>query len=223
MSGAEWMIAMTFGAAGISWLAYWLNRDGRIRRKVARLPLTSMPEVIDGRRVKVAGTVELRHPPLTAPLSGRPCAAWSVVLQEPDEGGWRTLAQEWKAVEFVIVDDSGMSARVTEGRVEVVYELDVEVTSGWSQPPTLRLREILKRHGQELESFFGAPKPYRAREGIIEHGERVTVVGVAQREPDPLPRAVGAVYRETPQRLVLRADEEEPLYIIDAPARRPLD
>lgn len=223
-SEAWWYIGSAVGAVGVSWLAHWLRRDVRIRRKVARLPLTPMREVTDGQRVKVSGIVELRHPPLTGPLSGRPCAAWSVVLQRPSDGGWRTIIRDWNAVEFVIVDDGGMAARVTESRAEVVYELDVEVESGWDKAPAERLREVLKQYGHELEGSSGRPSQYRVREGIIEHGERVTVVGVASREPDPSPRAFGGgAYRELPQRLVLTAGGKEPLYIIDAPARRPLD
>ncbi len=220
--GVEWVVLAAVAVAGASLLAWTLNRDAHIRRRVNKMRLTPMRDVVDGRRVKVSGIVDLPAPPLTAPLSGRPCAAWSVVLQEPAEG-WHTVAQESVAAEFSLVDETGMSARVTAGNVEIVYSLDVGVESGWNRPPTERLREILVRHQKELDSFFGRPRRYRALEGVIEHGERVTVVGRARREIDPNPRVLGDPYREPPQRLVLTADHDGPIFILDAPARRSFD
>ncbi len=201
-------------AAG-SWIASLVGRDARLRRAAEKLPVTPMRDVVDGRPVKVMGTVDLPRPPLVAPISGRGCAGWAVDLQEQADG-WSTVVTQWHAADFVIVDETGHAARIVVARADVVYELDAAATASWSEPPGERLRAFLAKHGRAVEGPLSSP--YRCCEGIIEHGERVTIVGTARRELDPSPRALDGSYREAPTRLVFDA-ADGPLWIFDGPAR----
>lgn len=167
-----------------SWVASLVGRDRRLRRAAEKLPVTAMRDAVEGRPVKVMGTVELPRPPLWAPISGRGCAGWAVDLQEEGDG-WNTVLTEWRAEDFVIVDEVGHA--------------------------------FLAKHGRGPGGPFAAGA-YRCSEGIIEPGERVTVVGVARRELDPAPRAADGSYREAPMRLVFDA-AAGPLWIFDGPAR----
>lgn len=199
-----------------SWVASLVGRDQRLRRAAEKLPVTAMRDAVEGRPVKVMGIVDLPRPPLVAPISGRGCAGWAVDLQEEGDG-WQTVLTEWHAEDFVIVDETGHAARIVVAKAELVYELDAAATASWSEPPSERVRAFLARHGRRPAGPFAAGA-YRCCEGIIEHGERVTVVGVARRELDPSPRAVDGSYREAPMRLVFDA-ADGPLLIFDGPAR----
>ncbi len=202
-------------------VADYFSRDFRLKRAAARMPLTAMRNVVDGRRVKVAGIVVALDAPLLSPISARPCVAWSVRLQQSDgEGGWSHVLNQSEAHEFVIVDDERRSARIDVGRAELVYEVDAEVTTEWPAQPSPRMRDFLQRNRLRTEMTFGDVRPYRAHEAVIEHGERVIVVGVARREPDASPSGMaGAPYRDPPMRLLFAATPSAPLWIFDGPAR----
>jgi hypothetical protein len=215
------MVIVVFVGAGmlaLSILSVVLGHDRRLKRSAAKLPLTPLREAVEGRRVKVSGVIDPESARLKAPISGRACAAWLVDLEQGSNNGWEEVLTEWRSDDFVIVDD-GVNARIEVADADLVYERDADAVSGWGQPTPMALREFLRKHGQKEASFFGDTQPWRSREGALEAGERVVIVGTARREVDPSPRAIGGAYREPPTRLVFSASARSPLWILDGPAR----
>jgi hypothetical protein len=217
------MLVVWFAAGAVCALAaagaHYLRRDARLEGAAAKLPLTPMHQVVDGRRVKVAGIVNPESVRLTGPITGRACAAWSVDLQQWDseQHCWDDLLTEWRSEDFVLVGD-GVSARVVVDGAEVVYVTDRLARADWRKPPPERVREFLARHRRSVVGYFAGT--YRCREAVLEPGERIVVVGVARRELDATPHTGGGAYREPPQRLVFAAAGAAPLWIFDGTGRR---
>lgn len=67
------------------------------------------------------------------------------------------------------------------------------------------------------EVWYVAQGRFSYREGVIEPGEEVAVLGWAEREPDPQSGAIGAAYRAPPLRVVLKGRGELPVKVSDDP------
>jgi hypothetical protein len=187
-------------------------REWWIRHKARRLGPTEIDRVGDGARVKVVGRVDVGARPLEAPITGRPCAAWSVEVQ--DGANWSTVVIEVQAQDFVLRDRSSRSALVRADQASVVFDSDAWI---WQKEVTPRMRAFLDRYRLRDGGYFGTGGPFRYVEGVIEAGEEVTVVGNARLEIDETGST--ATYREPAMRVVLDAARRAPLYVLDGPAR----
>ena len=204
--------AGTVGALAAA-TALHLRSEARLEAAAAKLPLTPMRQVVDGVRVKVAGIIDPESARLTAPITGRACAAWSVDLHAWDsvKHVWYEVRTEWRTEDFVLVGD-GVSARVVVDGAKVIYEHDREARATWRTPPPERVREFLARHRRSVDGY--GRHTYRCSEAVLEPGERIVVVGKARRELDGTSPADGGAYREAPQQLIFAA-AAAPLWIFD--------
>jgi molybdopterin-binding protein len=187
-------------------------RDWWIRRQVRRLSITAIDRVSDGARVKISGRLDPGRQPLEAPITGRPCAAWSVEVQEGTS--FTSILVEVQAQDFALRDGSARAALVRTGQASIVFDSDASV---WQRQVTGRMRAFLERHRVPDRGYYGGGAPLRYIEGVLEAGEEVSVVGTARVELDATSDA--ASYREPPMRVVLDATPRAPLWILDGPAR----
>ena len=77
----------------------------------------------------------------------------------------------------------------------------------------------LARHGESSSGWI-FNKTLRFREGVLEEGETVAVVGQFFWEPDPepMPGEMGGGYRDHPVRLVVRAPKNRSIFLSDDPS-----
>ncbi len=189
-------------AAGIWWLSRGrrLSEAGERLRRHRRATIRDAPE---GKEAKIVGTLCPVGEPLTAPLSGRECACWEVVIDERPAGSsepWSPLLRRHDVQTFEIEDETGR-ARV-EPRiwgVEVVSDFKQRIGT-FSAPPK-RLVEFLAEQG-----FMSTNRALRYREGVLERGERVAVLGPCRREPFDEESKGSTTYRDTPTRLVVGSE-----------------
>ena len=120
--------------------------------------------------------------PIAAPLSGRMCWYYKIVVEtaEADGRDWKRVAYEARGQSFEIDDGTGIALVDPEGaQVEVDYDRDVEVL------PATRMVQPLA----ELVRRFKLPEGRVIfREGILAVGEVVAVHGRLRREPDSDPQ-----------------------------------
>ena len=203
-----------------------LCERARHRRKLRKAPRLPIAEVKEGQLAKVAGTLRLaEEPALEAPLSGRPCAFFEVEVEERQSSGksshWVTIIKEYESQQRIFVEDETGKALVTLMAPEVVLTMDAHYESGFLNDASPRLTAFLMRHGHSSEGWV-FNKTIRYKEGVLEPGELVAVLGRGSWEPDPDPPPGGgasAGYRDMPMRLHVReAIEDDRMLMSDDPS-----
>ena len=165
--------------------------------------------------VRVTGRIRRDAKLLEAPLSGRRCVVYELVIDELSSGApslWQRLLDLRQACPFLLEDDSG-TARVEPagpGFVALIHDR-VGVTSGIYPGNHLELSKVMESCGILPMTWLGRWRPLRYAEGVLELGELVTVGGNGAREIDPGGERPSV--RSLPQRLIMRGSEEEPLLI----------
>lgn len=180
-------------------LAMAFNRDMRLKGRIRKLPKSSIAETPENVDVRVSGALEYVEglAPLTAPLSGRACAAWRVIVLERSSGkndsSWVTVVEEESAIDFMLVDPTGR-ARVDGTALSLALHVDASGGTGFFQQDVPQLEAFLSERGISMRGvIFGKTLQYQ--EGILALGEKVTVAGSAKWEKDPTQRGQGG-YRD---------------------------
>jgi hypothetical protein len=186
-----------------------------LRRRLRAAPLHTTAAFPENTVGVVQGALRyLGDAPLVAPLTGRPCAYYEVVVEEPGVGeDWEEVIRESQGQDFLVEDDHGLArVRIRGGRVLLAN--DAQFRTGLLAPATPALEAFLARHGQTSTTWVFTNK-MRFREGVLEAGETVTVCGQGTREVDPDPRAATGGYRDNALRLVLSGTADLPLHVSD--------
>lgn len=215
------MFPVTVGG-GLLWRAY-MRRDRRIKRALRRVRPTAIAEARDGKVVKIVGELVYARRSMPAALSQRPCAYYSIIVEQYRSHGtrgghWHQIVREDVGIDFYLRDATGMAlVRIDGGNAAtlpaLVWDKKARTSPILANDPDLA--RYLGTRGVSVEGTLFR-KNLRASEGILEAGERVAVGGLARWLPDP--DAAGGNYRETPKRLVLQASEAMPLFLSDDPA-----
>jgi hypothetical protein len=195
-----WGLVLTVGLA-VAFFAWFFSADQRQRRKMRSVPRRLVREVGEGELARVTGTAEVREP-LTAPLSGRACSYWRVVVEERRSSGknshWVKVIDDHEGVDFVLRDDTG-AALVRTIHARAVLQKDASGSTGLFSDPTPELEAFLNDRGHSSSGFI-FKKTMKFHEGVVEHGETVTAVTRAlrgtraersSRSPDSPPSADG--------------------------------
>jgi len=205
---------------------WWLSEDQKIRRALQRAPRVDICDAAAGQVVKIIGKVEPAGAQIQAPLSGRACVLYEVLVEEQPtgtgSGTWRTLIRETNAVDFLLDDATGR-AIVHTRPIRVHAERDLAYDSGFLNDATPALEAFLEKHGRTSEGWV-FNKRLRYSEGVLEAGQIVAALGEAGWERDPDPSCAGDGYRDVPKRLVLDAhdgavivSDEPTVTAVDAP------
>lgn len=207
--------------SAIALAAWWFDEERSLKRALKQAPRVTVREAREGALVRLSGRAEMIDDGwLRAPLTGRPCAAYVVLVEEyrkrGKSGSWRTLIREDAALEFELHDETGR-ARVRPGTPRMALERDAGFRSGLLQDATPELEAFLARHGERSEGWL-LNRRLRYREGVLAQGEPVAAYGRACWEDDPSPTAAGGGYRDRPRRLALVPPPGGPMLLSDDPS-----
>lgn len=203
---------------GIVALAYYFARGARIRRALRKAPRCRIADAPEGQVVRLDGRV-VPGETLIAPLTGRPCVFYEALIEQyhssGKSGSWRTHVREVRGVPFALDDGSGRA--IIDPRIaHVDCQLDSTTRSGTLDDPTPVEQAFLARHAMSGQGFI-FNKSLRYREGALEVGEQVAVMGTAVREPDPDAVHQARGYRDAlATRLRLGGAADHPILISDA-------
>ena len=210
------IIAIALGIAGIVFVSLYYSKKAVVKRKLKNALDKKISEFISGDIAKIVGKVEIVGNPLIAPLSGRPCAYYYVLVEEKVSSGksthWSTIIEEEIAGAFV-VRDGRYSAHINTKNVKSYLVQDRIYTSGFGEDATEVLEKYLRQHGQKSEGFFSINKSLRYKEGILEEGELIAAIGRGEwknADQAQLPENYDRV-------LEISSTEEEPVYLSDDP------
>ncbi|MEM9490253.1 MAG: hypothetical protein AAGC55_13990, partial [Myxococcota bacterium] len=136
-------------------LSYYA-RDARIKRMINRAPETTTADFDERQMGKLFGTLREVADPLQAPLTGRPCAYYEVIVEQyrssGKSGSWRTIITEREGRDFVFEDSAG-TALIKMGLAEVAVVQDRHFRSGTFNDATPELETFLARHGKSSEGW----------------------------------------------------------------------
>jgi hypothetical protein len=214
VSGAT-LALLAAGALGLARVVYleFLSRDARTTRTLSDRPRTRIGDGTDG-VVRLTGRVRRRGELLKAPVSGRPCVAFQLLVEGDNGDGWDKLLESRDARPFVIADETGEALVDTAGGpFHLALNSDERGGTGlFDQIGEAQLQAVMSVG--TFESPGRARGKRRYREGILCEGETVAVGGRGLREVSPEATSVNP--RELPRWLVLRGTADEPLLISDS-------
>lgn len=211
--------------AGLRGAHWYFEPDGHTKRAIREAKAVSIEDAPSDAEVRITGTVAYvdEGGPLVAPISGRPCAAWQVLIEElvfeegRKEPRWRRIMGEVKSRDFYVEDDTAC-AKVDGSQLDLLLTFDVhgEHRPGISEPHP-RLAQLLYEEGliHTTGMLVGCDKHVRYKEGILEAGERVSVVGRSTLERD-LSRP-GDGYRDVAMRKHIKTLHDGRLLVTDDP------
>jgi len=201
----------------IFYLVYYFSRKAVVKRKLKKAVESKISDFISGDIAKVVGTVEFVGEPLIAPLSGRQCAYYYVLVEELISDGknshWRKMIEREVGGKFVIRDGRHRAYISTDSTIKSYIVMDKKYSSGFMENATENLEKFLQNHGQTSKGFLGINRKIRYKEGVLEAGECIAVMGKGEWKTAAavqLPDTFGRV-------LVISTTEAEPVYLSDDP------
>jgi len=170
--------------------AYFAWRNYTTRNLIATTPTSAVAEVRRG-LVELQGHVAAADMVLQAPMSGRDCVYYRFTVQQRRarhsgsraSNSWATVVNDSQAVDCLLVDDSG-AAEIALPLAKVVLDPDVRQQSGFlsDAPPELE-RMLQERYGRSSKGWV-FNKTMRYTETLLEPGDRLYVLGAAERHGD---------------------------------------
>jgi hypothetical protein len=208
---AIWILA---GFTVLYLLSLAFSAERRRKRLMASTPRAPIGQAAGG-LTKIQGQLVHCWPPLQAPISGRPCAVYEVIVETIEENKTVRLIHEIRGQPFMLHDESGRAFVSYDEQTAIILRQDVKQVSGTLREPTPAMLALLQRHDEAARRIFGLNRPLQYREAVLEAGELVTAFGIAAREPDPDPATAYAVGYHSPTWLAIRAAPGTDLTITD--------
>jgi len=203
--------------AGVIFLQYYYSRKAVVKRKLKKATGMKISSFRSGDIAKVAGKVEFVDNPLIAPLSGRRCAYYYVLVEQQVSTGksshWKKVIEEEVSGTFVIRDGRYRAHISNDSTLKTYLIQDMQYKSGFYNDATETLEKYLQTHDMRSENMLGFNKTLRYKEGVLEEDECMAAVGRGEWKNASevnLPDSFGKI-------LVLSSTDEEPIYLSDDP------
>jgi hypothetical protein len=214
------MVLLLVGLSGVARVIArsFRTEDESTDEDVAKRP--RMPiRTASGASLRVAGRVRALGDVVTAPMSGGPCVAFQLQIEEWKSryqvGSWHLLLDLQDARSFSLADETGDAFVDAAGPFVLALGSDEAGTNDPREPmDSGRMTTLTSLLGGYGKSWLGS-KPLRYREGVLVEGDVVSVGGDGTRELNPAGRSPNS--RDLPEWLVLRGTDDAPLWISDAP------
>jgi len=180
-----WLVFLWGGIALWALWSYYLNTKNSILRELRKSKSKSISSIKNDEYAKVIGSIKDVVNPLNAPLSGRPCVYYHVLIEQEIKNGWKKIIDDKKAQDFFIEANGEMAIVRTndakEEKTRMIYlHTDHTEKSGFLNDASNKLQNYLRSHGTSSTGLFGLNRSLRYKEGIVAIGEEVVVKGVAQ-------------------------------------------
>ncbi len=161
--------------------ALYFDRGTTIRRKMRSVPLVGIADIQEGQRARVHGVPS--GTPLLAPLSGRSCVYYAVVVEEEVVGQtrnyWVKTASEAQWTDFLLTDPSGQLHVLTTDAV--AGALFRSAQSGGFHVNEASMHAFLERQATKGIRIPSRPhRTVRMTEAILEIGTTIAVVGTVK-------------------------------------------
>jgi hypothetical protein len=194
-----------------------LYADYKIKKLIRKAPHHTLANYPEGSFACVIGKVAMyRGKVLTAPLSGRRCAYYSIVVRghERDEPTiWGARRTEDPVITLAEDSDGLPFELVVDGERAVIDPRNAWISSGFDRT----VRSLHDPDAAQVVARLGVVKPdVIVQEAVLAVDEQIAVYGAGVRELDPTAASGEAGYRDTmPLRLRFTGSAKFPLVIRD--------
>jgi len=198
------------GSGGVIFWSWFSSSRQWIRRKLARLPRSSLGVLQENTLARVIGTVKRLEHTVVAPISGETCVFYKIQVDFKGPAGWKTVIQEAHGTPFLIEDDTAYA---------IIDPLAANITTHHlrffpADRPDPFLDRFLARHRIRHKHAL------RCHEMRIELGATITVLGSGIGERDPLAAQPEGYRAERTTCLRFSGSKKYPLVISDDPSLR---
>lgn len=206
---------LVMGFFGI--LALYNTTKNTIIREFKKSRKKSMNSIRECEYVKVIGKAKAINDPLLAPLSGRLCVYYHVLVEVKGDKSWRKIINDEKYQDFYIESQSEIAkvelTTLHKSMKRYYLVKDYKHNSGFRNDAPKQLEAYLELHSKKSTGLFGINKTIRYTEGVIEINETIGVKGIANRVTLKEP-IVGYSYSKI---LTLTGTKKEKLLVTDEP------
>jgi hypothetical protein len=213
----EYIIIIVIIIISVSFfLNYFFSNKAIIKRKLNKAAPRSIRSIRNGNIAKLIGSIEFVDEPLISPLSKRKCSYYYVHVEEKVSSGksshWETIIEETKSNKFVIKDRENY-AFINDKKIKSYIVQDRNYSSGIFHDADESLKKYLLQYGIDSEGFLKINKSIRYKEGILEKGEKVAVLGLCKwQRADEL--GLPEHYKDV---LTVSSPKDEYIYLSDDP------
>ena len=168
----------------VALLVYYFSTKQVIIRTLKKSPSQPIARIQNKEYAKIIGLAKNVKDPLKAPVSGRQCIFYQVLVEKKgSKNSWHTVINETKTQDFFI-ETKGEMAIVKVDQPpsfrKVYLDKDHSTSTGFFLGSDRKLERFLESRGYSSTNFLGFNKTLRYSEGIIGLNEKVAVMGVAQ-------------------------------------------
>ncbi len=214
----EGIVALIVVGLIIGFPVYFLYIAGpaRVTNKLHSIKNKKIADVKEGEITSIKGRVIYLGKTFAAPASGRKCVYCHIIVEKEgrnSKGGrnWYEIIDDEMAGDIVIYDGEDYAV-INTNLVDSYLVQDREYFSGSKKTAPGKTEEFLKKHGHKLTDLFGFDNEFRYKEGVLEQGEIIAVVGKAtwklQNEFD---------FKIPAKKILVLTAESDPVYLSDDP------
>ena len=168
----------------IAIVAFYFSDKKIIIRAFKKSRKKSINSVKNNEYVKIIGKAKHVGDSLIAPLSGRPCVYYHVIVEAKTNKNWKNIIDDEKLQDFFIESNSELALIKTndlENKMRRFYMVkDFKKSSGFNNDTTEKLESYLRLHNKKSIGFLGFNKTMRYTESIIALNEPIGLKGLAK-------------------------------------------
>ena len=183
-----YILLLTVAIVIIIIIIFYSNTKNVIRRKLNKTKTTPISSCKENQYVKIIGKAEKLNKTLIAPISKTPCLYYQIIIETINNSNnalgvfWETVFKDEQSVDFIIETKEGkaiVEISRSQNHKKVYLTKDKQMRSGIFNDAPKYIENYLASHGESSEGLFGFNKSMRYSEGIIEIGEPVAILGIA--------------------------------------------
>lgn len=168
----------------VALFVYYFSAKQVIIRTLKKSPSKPIARIQDKEYAKIIGQAKHVKDPLIAPISGRHCIFYQVIVEKKgSKNSWHTVIDETRTQDFFIETRGEMAiVKVDQPKSfrKVYLDKDHERSTGYFNGSDPKLEQFLKSRGSKGTNFLGIKKTMRYKEGVIHLNEKIAVMGTAE-------------------------------------------
>ena len=186
----------------IFFLEFFLSKEERIKRKIKKTKAKKLSEVKTGEYVKIQGVALTDERIMNSPLSKKKCIGYQVLVGRQMSSYYEDKYINEEIIQNFYLSQDDKKILIIPNKANIDLKKENIRNSGLFKDYDSNIDAFLKRH-QTKSTSFGFNKSLDFKEGILEEGDKLTVVG----------KVTVLKSRNKKSQIVIRNLEKFPLYL----------